>query len=120
MLSSSMWSSQGGRGRQRGAADARPAPGPPGRERRGALAEALRDARRDVADDPFRQATGWSFITLGAWRPMTAPALRRGNPTSRQSERSAEAGREARGNTATPFAVIDISLTYRDRSTSSI
>jgi len=54
--------------------------GAPGRERRGALAEALRDARRDVADDPFRQATGWSFITLGAWQPMTAPALRAREP----------------------------------------
>ncbi len=35
---------------------------PPGRS----LAEALRDARRAVADDPLALAAGWSFVALGA------------------------------------------------------
>ena len=32
----------------------------------GSLAEALRDARRAVADDPLALAAGWSFVALGA------------------------------------------------------
>jgi hypothetical protein len=34
--------------------------------RGGTLAESLRDARRDLDDDPAHTATGWSFIALGA------------------------------------------------------